>query len=140
MSIAKMLNRFRRWLAKALDAKPTLPTRASHSAYPETQIADDGSWVVRFYAYEPVGWVYQGAAHRELPADFPEPDLPHPTTYAEGMAPQENKEAWRRYYDSRPQPVTLLETLTGQAKHRDAAAQDAYRAMRGRVDHYRRAP
>ena len=138
MSIAKMLNRLRRVLAKALDAKPTLPTRASHSAYPETQIADDGSWVLRFYAYEPVGWMYQGVMHGELPADFPEPDLEHPTTYAVGMVPAGNEIAWRQHYANRPQPVTLLETLTGQAKNRDTAAKDAYRALRGRVNHYRR--
>lgn len=138
MTISKLLNRVRRWLAKVLNAKPTLPTRASHRAYPETQIADDGSWVLRFYAYEPVGWVYRDVLYRELPADIPEPRVLHPATYAADMVPAENKEAWQQYYATRPQPITLLETLTGQARNRGAAAKDAYRALRGRVDHYRR--
>lgn len=134
----RLINRIRRSLAKAVDAKPSLPTRKTHSAYPETQIFDDGSWMVRFYSYEPVGWIYQGHEYRELTDSFSEPELRHPTTYAEGTAPAENIEAWRQYYANRPQPVTLIETLTGQSKNRDAAAKDAYRAMRDRIDSYMR--
>ncbi len=89
MLIAKMINRVRRYLAKSMDARPTLPTRHSHCAYPETQIAEDGSWAVRFYSYD-------------------------------------------------PQDVPLIEMLTGKSRNRAAAAKDAYRALRGRVDHYRR--
>lgn len=134
----KLLYRLRRHLAQTMAPKRVLPTRHTHTAYPETQVQDDGSWVVRFYAYEPVGWSYQGAVYSELPANLAEPELRHPTTYAEGMAPKENVEAWRKYYDDRPQPITLVETLTGQSKNRDAAAKDAYRAMRNRIDSYRR--
>lgn len=134
----RLINRLRRALAKSIDAKPTLPTRKTHSAYPESQIDDDGKWIVRFYSYEPVAWMYQGTAHRELPATVSEPELRHPNTFAEGMAPAENVAAWRQYYADRPQPITLLETLSGQAKNRAAAMKDASRAMRGRINHYRR--
>lgn len=134
----KLINRLRRALAKKLDAKPTLPTRKTHSAYPETQVADDGSWVVRFYSYDPVGWLYQGKEYSELPATVPEPELRHPTTYADGTAPAENVEAWRKYYADRPQPITLIDELTGQAKNRAEAAKAAYRAMRSRINDYRR--
>lgn len=138
MMFRKFLNRVRRRLAAMMNARPTLPTRGSHSAYPESQVSDDGSWVVRFYAYELTGWLYQGEVYAELPANLAEPELRHPTTYAEGLAPAENREAWRKYYADRPQPVTLVETLTGEARNRESAAKDAYRAMRGRINHYRR--
>lgn len=137
--LAKLLNRARRRLAKVLDARPTLPTRHSHRAYPEAQIADDGTWTVRFYSYEPLAWMYQGETYAESPADVPEPTLRHPTTYAEGLAPPENKIAWEKYYAERPQAVTLLEVITGTATSREAAAKDSHRAMRERVEHYRRA-
>ena len=53
MSMTKIFNRFRKWLAQAIVAKAMLPNTRTHWAYPETQVTEDGSWAVRFYSYDP---------------------------------------------------------------------------------------
>jgi len=138
MTFDKLKNRIRKRIAAAINARPTLPTRATHSAYPETQISDDGTWIVRFYSYEPTGWVYQGEEYDELPVDYPEPELKHPTAYAEGCAPSQNVDAWRQYYNERPQAITFIEELEGKSASHASAVKAAYRALQNRVDHYRR--
>lgn len=142
MMIAKLLHRARKLLARTITPSPQLGTRLTHSAYAETQIGEDGSWVVRFYSYEPIGWEYQGETYmgRELSdiANVAEPTLRHPTTYAEGLAPAENIEAWTKYYAERPKAVTFIEANIGKANDRLAAVTQAYKAMRKRLDHYRR--
>lgn len=138
MTIAKKLHRLRRRLSSALAPQHPLPTRHSHRAYPEIQVNDDGSWIVRMLSYQPIGWLYQGETYDELPADVPEPTLRHPTTYAVGLAPPENVQAWNDYYAARPQPLTLIEQIVGQASDRQAALKAAHKAMRQKLDDYRR--
>lgn len=89
MTFAKMINRIRRWLAASIAAKPQLPTRHTHTAYPEIMVEETGQWTVRFYSYAPV-----------LPP--------------------------------------LVEAISGKSKDRQSASKDAYRAMRSRIDNYRR--
>lgn len=133
----KFLNRFRRRLAGSI-APPLKPwSNVTHTAYPESYTQPDGFWRVRFYAYEPFAWRFQGEQHEQRPA-FPEPNMAHPTSYEEGRAPAHVREAWAQYYRERPEPVTLLEEFTGQARNQAVAKRIALGVVSRGLDRHRR--
>lgn len=47
----KWFRRFRARLSKSL-APVQITSRSTHTAYPESHVDEDGSWVLRFYNYE----------------------------------------------------------------------------------------
>lgn len=132
----KWWNRLRRRLARRVEP-PRLWSSATHAAYPEIQAQDDGGWAVRFYAYAPVGWQWRGKRYDTCPA-FPEPTAPHPTTFPPGQAPAAATAAWEEYYRERPQAITELEEITGRARDKAQAQTQAQKALRRKLDKYRR--
>lgn len=132
----KFINRLRRKIAGGITPQ-NLWSNKTHFAYPEYQTFPDGSWQVRFYAYEPFAWIFQGTRYNKQPA-FPEPNMAHPTTYAEGHAPENVVEAWKKYYAERPEPVTLLEEFKGQAKNTAKAKKAAFAVVQKNLHRYLR--
>lgn len=134
----KWFNRLRRKIAQALTPGPGVPHRSTHTAYAESQTDHEGNWVVRFYSHTPVGWLWRGTQYAEMPADVPEPTLRHPTTYPQGLAPVENREAWAKYYADRPQAIHLVGEWRGKAKDLDAARKAARAEINKREKDYRK--
>lgn len=134
--LAKFLNRLRKKVASGIAPKRAW-SYVTHTAYPEIVSQDDGSWILRFYSYDPVCWIFQGKEHKELPA-FPEPNCQHPTYFAAGTAPKANVELWQKYYAERPQAVHLMLEIQGKEKNKLTAQIVAGRHMRRNLVKFRR--
>jgi hypothetical protein len=167
ISLAKLHVRFRIWLSRKV-APPRKWSRLTHTAYPEIHADLDGSWAVRFQAYDAVAWNYGGERHEKKPS-FPEPRLPHPNTWHQsgesngkpiyGPDPSDRVDAqgnpipprpfdseklaqsiaaWATYYAVRPIGEHLVEEFTGKERDRASARKAAAKVAQKNLDKYRR--
>jgi hypothetical protein len=103
-------------------------------------------WAAHLFAYEPVGWDYQGAVTAKRP-DVPLPEYPvdlsklpkdaTPKQIADDVIAQEaRRQLCSKIYEANPKPVYLIEETVGVTKTRDEADTAAQQWVLDRIEQF----